>query len=215
MIEYNDKNMQDALIKISFFDSNYGGTIIYEPLLAAINLLNNFVNDQCHVFVLTDGAVGQIDPIVDLARLHAGNVKVHTFGVGKGASTDLVNRLAFAAEGSATFVAEGDNMNSKVISSLDNAMRAVLKDAKVEYHEAHVAHQAPFKPSRAQKNKAFTSFAILDLKNKPIENLSVVFSFKDPRNFDETMTKILTFQDFQQLEDGELLFKLAAKKLVD
>jgi len=29
------------------------------------------------------------------------------------------------------------------------------------------------------------------------------------------MTKILTFQDFQQLEDGELLFKLAAKKLVD
>lgn len=88
--------------------------------------------------MLTDGAVRAVDPIVDLARVNAEHVKVHTFGVGAGASAELVNRVAEAAEGSATFVAENDNMNSKVISSLDQAMKAVLKDCKVEYHLAHV-----------------------------------------------------------------------------
>ena len=40
--------------------------------------------------------------------------RVFTFGIGSGASTELVNGLARAGNGSSEFIKEGDRMQSKV-----------------------------------------------------------------------------------------------------
>ncbi len=43
-----------------------------------------------HLFLLTDGAVGNTSQVIDLIKTNSENNKVHTFGIGSGASTELV-----------------------------------------------------------------------------------------------------------------------------
>jgi len=53
--------------------------------------------------------------VLDIARTYAGKVKVHTFGIGSGASQELVKGVAEASNGTYSFCSESDNLKVKVI----------------------------------------------------------------------------------------------------
>jgi len=74
-----------------------------------------------HIYLLTDGAVYNNQPIIDLVKENChpkSEVKVHTFGVGNGADANLIKGVAFAGLGNFTFIYRDDEIEEKVIESL-------------------------------------------------------------------------------------------------
>jgi hypothetical protein len=69
--------------------------------------------------MLTDGEVENPEKVIKLARDNADRVKIHSFGVGSGCSKYLVENVAKAGRGTASFVVEQSNdLKGKVINAL-------------------------------------------------------------------------------------------------
>ena len=63
LIDYTEQNLQEALIQISTFDSDMGGTEIFQPLKYAFKLKSE---NKKRIFLLTDGSVSGRDKVIDL-----------------------------------------------------------------------------------------------------------------------------------------------------
>jgi hypothetical protein len=59
--------------------------------------------------------------------------RVFTFGIGSGASSELVNGLARAGNGSAEFIQSDERMQPKVISSLKKALQPAVTDIQIQF----------------------------------------------------------------------------------
>jgi hypothetical protein len=86
------------------------------------------------VYLLTDGAVYNTEDVVKLVRDKAipTNTRIHTFGVGSGASTDLVKNVAKAGLGTATFITNNMQIEEEVVNALcrPNIEVKVVKEVK-------------------------------------------------------------------------------------
>lgn len=102
---------------MSKFDANMGGTEIYEPI-ASIFKQEADPTLPRHIYLLTDGAVGNTKQIVDLIRENRANSRVHTFGIGSGASTELIKEGAKAGLGHFSFIYDMNEIEKKVMESL-------------------------------------------------------------------------------------------------
>ena len=71
-----------------------------------------------HVYLLTDGAVSNTQEILSLIRDHRDRCRVHTFGIGSGASTELIKDCAKAGQGHFTFIDDLKEIERKVMDSL-------------------------------------------------------------------------------------------------
>ena len=86
-----------------------GGTQIYDPLLE-IYSKNPKPRFPRTLFLITDGAVSNPDIVVQLIKNNVENgTRVHTFGIGHGVSTYLINEAALAGAGTASFVAGNEH----------------------------------------------------------------------------------------------------------
>lgn len=72
------------------------------------------------IFLLTDGAVHNTYHIVDLIDQHAveSNSRIHTFGIGREASQELIEEAAIAGCGSYTFIINNEDIEEHVIAAL-------------------------------------------------------------------------------------------------
>jgi hypothetical protein len=52
-----------------------------------------------HIFLITDGCVGNTDEVVNLVRENNGSSITHAVGIGRGADEDLVFGCAYAGNG--------------------------------------------------------------------------------------------------------------------
>ena len=103
--DYTDETMKLAVGAVREFDANMGGTEIYSPLKEI------FAHPQKkgmtrHVFLLTDGAVFNPQEVIDLIKDGCHSATLHAFGVGSGASTELVKGAARAGRGKHYFIAD-------------------------------------------------------------------------------------------------------------
>ena len=75
------------------------------------------------IFLLTDGEVDSPDKVIGLAKKAADkeNCRIHTFGIGRDCSVDLVKKVAAAGKGSCSLVVENKDLNSIVVQSLARA----------------------------------------------------------------------------------------------
>jgi len=97
-----------------------GGTEIYSPMKAIFEQ-NPASNDLTrHIFLLTDGAVYDTDKLVSLIGQNSSltDTRVHTLGIGSGASSQLVKEAAGAGSGSYFFVEHTDKLEETVIKAL-------------------------------------------------------------------------------------------------
>lgn len=77
-------------------------------------------NLKRQIFLLTDGAVSDTSAVVSLIDKFAlaTNSRVHTLGVGSGASTELIKESANAGGGCFHFIANANEIEERVITAL-------------------------------------------------------------------------------------------------
>ena len=118
-VPYNDLNLRTALDQVGKFKANFGGTEIYTPLKNIFALGRPEKCAETHIFLLTDGAVFNTDMVVNLVAKNANlQQRVHTFGVGSGASEELIKNCAYKGFGNYYFVYKEQEIEEKVIQSL-------------------------------------------------------------------------------------------------
>ena len=83
--------------------ADYGGTVISDPLK---NVLNDKIIDGYpkQVFLLTDGEVSNTEMVINIVKQNIKYARVHTIGIGDGASVALVKGCAEKGKGHHTFI---------------------------------------------------------------------------------------------------------------
>ena len=104
---------------MSRFEANFGGTEIYQPMDKIFSFGKPKDCQETHIFLLTDGSVGDTERIVQLVKKHSNlQQRVHTFGIGSGASKQLIVDCAKEGMGNHCFIYNQSEIEEKVVSSL-------------------------------------------------------------------------------------------------
>ena len=118
-VPYNDKNLQEAIEKVKTFEANFGGTEIYRPLQEIFAFGKPRTCAETHIYLLTDGAVFNTNSVISLVQKNANlQQRVHTFGIGNGASEQLIKNCAFKGFGNYYFIYDEAKIQATVIKSL-------------------------------------------------------------------------------------------------
>ena len=100
---YNNDTLKAAQKQISLMKSDMGGTNIGGPLEAILKkpLKKGYPRQ---VFILTDGAVNNTELIIQIVKQNIKYSRVHTIGVGNGASPALIQGCAESGKGKYIFI---------------------------------------------------------------------------------------------------------------
>lgn len=133
--DYNDANLRYCKDEIDKFSADFGGTEIFEPLQS---VFENGSDTKRRIFLLTDGDVFSQEKLIKLIENNCqsdGLNKVFTFGIGSGASRELVIDSARAGKGDYSFVADANlgTLRAKVIDMLQKATEPVLVDCSFTF----------------------------------------------------------------------------------
>jgi Ca-activated chloride channel homolog len=138
---YEQASLVSAREHVTAMQANLGGTEILPALQFVLG------QPRCRelprqIVILTDGEVTNTDAVINLARSHASDARIFTFGIGAGASHHLVRGLARAGGGSAEFIYPGERIEPKVLRQFARLLSPALADVRVEWSGGTVT-QAP------------------------------------------------------------------------
>src|SRR6266480_7595515 len=130
---YSEDSLSKALSLAQTMTSNYGGTEIFSALKWGFESSRSDMPTS--VFLITDGAVWNVDQIVELVREHEerkkDDLRLFSLGIGDSVSHNLVESVARSGKGYAQFVTNNERMDKKVIGMLKNALKPPIKDYKI------------------------------------------------------------------------------------
>jgi Ca-activated chloride channel family protein len=129
---YDDASLAAASAHVGEMRANLGGT---ELLPALTHVLGQPRHPSLarQVVVLTDGQVTNTDAVLALARKHAADTRIFTFGIGAGASHHLVKGLARAGGGTAEFVFPGERIEPKVVRQVGRILSPALTKVSMNW----------------------------------------------------------------------------------
>lgn len=109
-----------------------GGTEILHPLqnLLKSNLLEGYPKQ---IFLLTDGGVSDTEQVLRTVSLNNKWSRVHTIGIGNGASQRLIVGCAKNGKGYHTFINDQENPSEKIIQLLTDSLSPVISKIKLEF----------------------------------------------------------------------------------
>ncbi|WP_437768958.1 VIT domain-containing protein [Sorangium sp. So ce281] len=119
-----------------------GGTVMLEPLLAAVRMLGDAERDRV-VVMLTDGQVANEAQIVDRVVELGKGVRIYTFGIGTNVSDVLVNDLARRTQGTAEFIHPGERIDEKVTAQFARATAVRVTGLEARFEGVDVGELAP------------------------------------------------------------------------
>uniref|UniRef100_A0A8C0V0S2 von Willebrand factor A domain containing 5B1 n=1 Tax=Cyanistes caeruleus TaxID=156563 RepID=A0A8C0V0S2_CYACU len=129
---YRGESLAVACQSIRRIQADMGSTNLFSPL----KWLTRQPIHRGHprlLFLLTGGAISNTGKVLELLRDHSCSTRCYSFGVGPKACRRLVQGLAAVSRGVSEFLAEGERLQPKMISSLKKAMAPVLSDVSVEW----------------------------------------------------------------------------------
>ena len=89
-----------------------------------------------HLYLLTDGAVANTEEIVSEIKKNVQSCRVHTFGIGDGASSELVKNCAFAGHGHYSFISDPEEIEKKVMLALQKDFLEYLEIKEASFLDA-------------------------------------------------------------------------------
>ncbi|XP_078060285.1 von Willebrand factor A domain-containing protein 5A-like isoform X2 [Mustelus asterias] len=131
-VEYNQESMQKALEDLKGVDADMGGTEILNPL-SAIYRTPCKPGHPRQLFVFTDGEVSNTKMVIAEVRRNSPSHRCFSFGIGQGASTELIKGIAKAASGSSEFITGKDRMQAKVLQSLKFALQPAVTGLSISW----------------------------------------------------------------------------------
>jgi uncharacterized protein YegL len=217
-VSYTKETIDETLLKIDKMDANLGGTQLLQPLEGVYKFASNPKYPR-NIFVLTDGNVSNTDEVINKIREHNHSSRVHSFGIGSGASKFLVKEMATAGLGSSVMVSDNDTkIKAKIIQALKLAAKPAFTDINVDWkdNEAAVGIQVPREPisGNIYEEEPFNIYAILnkaDLVRGQIE-LSFFNTFNQDR---DRITLEIDPENIINGGDDDCVFKMAAKEEMD
>jgi len=138
---YGEASLSRASAHVAAMAADLGGT----ELLPALELALKPARAEGlarQVVILTDGQVTNTDACIALAKQHAAEARIFTFGIGAGASHHLVKGLARAGGGTAEFIHPGERIEPKVVRQLGRLLSPSLTDVRMDWGGLAVT-QAP------------------------------------------------------------------------
>ena len=143
-VKFNQENLNDAIVQISSFDADYGGTEIYDPLDHIFNQ-ETMPKYQKNIFLLTDGSVLDADGIIWLIQNNCSDNKfrVFTVGIGNGCSSYLVTKAAKAGHGKHELIPDKGNIEAKIVQLLAKSYSPSITNFQVIYDTNVINYVAP------------------------------------------------------------------------
>ncbi|XP_064828803.1 von Willebrand factor A domain-containing protein 5A-like [Oncorhynchus masou masou] len=144
-VEYSQKTMDEALLKVKAMRADLGGTEILQPL-------KHIYSQPClpdqprQLFLFTDGEVGNTKEVLDLVKANAGSHRCFSFGIGEGASSALIFGVAKQGGGHAQFITGQDRMQPKVMQSLRFALQPAVVNISVKWNVPKGVSVTPLSP---------------------------------------------------------------------
>ncbi|KAF5547879.1 hypothetical protein FMEXI_4975 [Fusarium mexicanum] len=131
---YSQETLDKAVQHVETFDSDYGGTEMYQPFEATFQ--KRYKDMNLEVFLLTDGEIWDQDRLFQLINKEVADSKdatrVFSLGIGAGASTSLIEGIARAGNGFTQTVADDEKMDKKVVRMLRGALFPHISDYSLE-----------------------------------------------------------------------------------
>uniref|UniRef100_A0A3P9NI16 von Willebrand factor A domain-containing protein 5A-like n=1 Tax=Poecilia reticulata TaxID=8081 RepID=A0A3P9NI16_POERE len=130
--KYNQKNLKRAVKKVEEMGADLGGSEILEPL-------RHIYRQPCipkhprQLFVFTDGEVNYTKVVLDEVKEYSGFHRCFSFGIGEGASSELINGMAREGGGHAQFIVGKERMQPKVMQSLRFALQPLVTDISLSW----------------------------------------------------------------------------------
>jgi hypothetical protein len=118
--DYTKENKTKAIKKVSEITPG-GGTEIFEALEDIYRNYDKHTKLERHIYMLTDGEVFEINPLIELIKKNNKIFTFHCFGFGNEVSTELVIKSAQAGNGMHYFIHEKETMdeiNSKIVNAM-------------------------------------------------------------------------------------------------
>ena len=140
---YDQSSLDVATAHVAAMQADLGGTEMLPALQFAVQQPASEGLPR-QIVILTDGEVTNTDALLALAREHADQARIFTFGIGAGASHHLVRGLARAGGGTSEFIYPGERIEPKVLRQVARLLSPALTDVRVEWVGGDVT-QAPVK----------------------------------------------------------------------
>lgn len=213
--KYTKKAIDETLIKIKHIKANMGGTVMLAPLETVFKKKVDHKYPK-NIFILTDGAIKNTDQVVAKIRQYNHSVRVHTFGIGSGASRYLVKETAKAGLGTSALIADDDTqVKAKIIQALKVAAKPAFTDITLDWKDnaKAIKFQCPRPPiaGNIYEEEAFNIYAIL--KKDELASGDLELSFFN--TFDQSRGSLTLRLDTDKIVDSgedDSLFKMAAKE---
>ena len=132
-LEYNQESLESSLKSVDSMKADMGGTYLLPPLKVALNLPAPTPGLSRQIMVLTDGETEGVSDIMRLVESSPQRFRVFSFGIGSGASRELVNGIANAGRGKAVYVQNVSEMEQKVLHIMNLAFSPDLRDIEVKF----------------------------------------------------------------------------------
>lgn len=129
---YDEASLADASAHVSALEADLGGTEILPALKFVLEQRGSRTLPR-QIVVLTDGEVTNTDAVLSLAKEHAADGRIFTFGIGAGASHHLVNGLARAGGGTAEFIFPRERVEPKVVRQFGRLLSPALTNVAVSW----------------------------------------------------------------------------------
>jgi len=153
---YTRETHQQAERYVSKMDASMGGTEIFAPLEKILSR-QSAEGYQKQIFVLTDGQVADVEPVLALIAKHKDSCRVFSLGLGSSACHALVNGMARAGNGAALYSTVSEKMQEKLVNLMLLAMKPSVPGPKLEWNVG-VETLIPARPDPVFQGLATVSF---------------------------------------------------------
>jgi hypothetical protein len=170
------------------------------------------------MFILTDGSISNTERLFEYIEDNCSTTRIHSFGIGSGASRYLVEGIANKGKGTATMVQDEDqNLNEKVIRALSLSSRSRLANISVDWHnnKDSVIFETPRIPDFPNifEEEPVKIYAILSEDRLKKDKVAVNL-FSDLEQKEISFNLFLDPSEIIETED-DFNFSLAAKKQIE
>ena len=203
-LEYTVKNVTNTIKQVKKLQANLGGTELLKPLKSVFNNKNFDNLNLCkNLFILTDGEVWDGKQSLKLIKENLDVFRIHSFGIGDSFDKKFIQKSG--KNGSYCFIPDINDINSKVIQTLNKTLRNYLFDCKINVKNIKTEYNYFTKQKIFYQDEFINYYFII--KNKINNNINIDIEFYDKK---ELIKKELNFDnnDIIVEKDGDIISKI-------